>query len=79
MPDTNHDNEQTVRDRAYYIWEREGRPEGRAHDHWHRAIREASRHEREPDEEPLLEEEKVLAGRGDVNLPALLIRDVPGG
>ncbi|HET6234555.1 MAG TPA: DUF2934 domain-containing protein [Acetobacteraceae bacterium] len=79
MPDTNHDNEQTARDRAYFIWEREGRPEGRAHDHWHRAIKEASRHEPEPDVEPLLEEEKVLAGRVDVNLPALLTRDLPGG
>ena len=26
MPETNRTNEQTVRDRAYFIWEREGRP-----------------------------------------------------
>jgi hypothetical protein len=79
MSDTKHDNEQRVRDRAYFIWEREGRPEGRARHHWYRAIREASRHEPDTDEDSLLEEEKVLAGRGDVNLPALLTRDVPGG
>ncbi len=33
MPETNRTNEQTVRDRAYFIWEREGRPDGRAYDH----------------------------------------------
>ena len=30
-------------------------------------------------EEPMDEEEKVLAGRLDVNMPALLTRDVKGG
>jgi hypothetical protein len=29
--------------------------------------------------EPLDDEEKILAGRPDVNMPALLTRDVPGG
>lgn len=33
-------NEEVVRLRAYYIWEREGRPEGRGEDHWHAALRE---------------------------------------
>ncbi len=79
MPEVNHNNEHIVRDRAYFIWEREGRPEGRAHDHWYRAVREAFRHEPGADDEPMLEEEKVLAGRIDVNMPALLTRDVPGG
>lgn len=79
MLETNDNNEQTVRDRAYFIWEREGRPEGRAHDHWYRAVREAFRPELEPDDGSMLEEEKVLAGRIDVNMPALLTRDVPGG
>ena len=37
-----HVNEELVRIRAYYIWEREGRPEGRGQDHWHAAIREIS-------------------------------------
>ena len=79
MPETDDNDEQTVRDRAYFIWEREGRPEGLAHDHWYRAIREALRPEPAPDDEPMSEEEKVLAGRIDVNMPALLTRDVPGG
>jgi hypothetical protein len=79
MPETNHTNEQIVRDRAYFIWEREGRPTGQAHDHWHRAVREALRPAPRADDEPMLEEEKILAGHADVNLPALLTRDVPGG
>lgn len=29
--------DQRIRERAYHIWEREGRPEGRALDHWQMA------------------------------------------
>jgi hypothetical protein len=29
--------DQIVRDRAYLLWEQEGRPEGRADEYWHRA------------------------------------------
>jgi hypothetical protein len=36
----NEVKEQVVRIRAYYIWEREGRPEGREAEHWHAALRE---------------------------------------
>jgi hypothetical protein len=79
MPETNHRDEQTLRDRAYFIWEREGRPAGRAHDHWYRAIGEASRPAPGPDDDPMLDEERILAGRIDVNMPALLTKDVPGG
>ncbi len=32
--------EKKVRDRAYRIWEEEGRPEGRAVQHWQRALKE---------------------------------------
>ena len=38
----NEVKEELVRLRAYYIWEREGRPEGKGEDHWHAAIREIS-------------------------------------
>ena len=79
MPETDHNNEQTVRDRAYFIWEREGRPQGRAHDHWYRATREAFRLARAADDESMLDEEKIMAGHIDVNMPALLTKDVPGG
>jgi hypothetical protein len=33
-------NEGQVRERAYYIWEREGRPQGRELQHWQAALRE---------------------------------------
>lgn len=32
--------ESWIRDRAYSIWEREGRPEGRERQHWEQAARE---------------------------------------
>ncbi len=34
------DRERLVRERAYAIWEREGRPTGRAEAHWFQALRE---------------------------------------
>jgi len=73
------DNEQSLRDRAYYIWEREGRPHGRDFDHWLRAIHETPRRRQGHDDDPTPDEERILAGRIDVNIPALLTRDVPGG
>ena len=43
------------------------------------AIKEAARREPRQDAEQLPDEEKILAGRIDVNIPALLTKDVPGG
>ena len=42
--------EQSIRARAYEIWEEEGRPEGRQQFHWDRAAREiqAKRDGKEP-------------------------------
>lgn len=34
------DSEQLIRARAYQIWEEEGHPDGREHEHWARAERE---------------------------------------
>jgi hypothetical protein len=34
------DNEQQIRERAYAIWESEGRPHGRDADHWRQASEE---------------------------------------
>jgi hypothetical protein len=31
------DLEQRIRERAYLLWEMEGRPEGREEEYWHRA------------------------------------------
>ena len=33
-------HEAAIRQRAYAIWEEEGRPDGREWDHWERALRE---------------------------------------
>jgi hypothetical protein len=66
------DRERAVRERAYFIWEREGRPSGRAYDHWVAATIEETQDE-------FAEEEKLLSGRHDTNLPALLTKDVHGG
>ncbi|MFM0557384.1 DUF2934 domain-containing protein [Paraburkholderia sediminicola] len=30
--------EQTVRERAYFLWEQDGCPQGRAEEYWHRAL-----------------------------------------
>jgi Protein of unknown function (DUF2934) len=60
------EHDQETHEAAYFIWENEGRPEGRALDHWLRA-------------EPAGDEEKIMAGRPDANFPALLTKDVPGG
>jgi hypothetical protein len=79
MPENNRDWEQAVRVRAYFIWESEGRPEGRADNHWEFASIENSGGERVRDEAPMDDEEKLLAGRPDANIPALLTKEVRGG
>ncbi|MGC1409625.1 MAG: DUF2934 domain-containing protein [Acetobacteraceae bacterium] len=77
MPAPDRDSEHTLRERAYYIWEREGCPEGQAEAHWLLAAREQSGNE--PTDEFMEDEEKILAGRSDANMPALLTKDVQGG
>jgi hypothetical protein len=64
---------------AYDLWEREGRPDGRAEDHWQRAMIEWLGPERGDDDALVDDEEKLMAGRLDANIPALLTKDVPGG
>ena len=79
MSDADRDFEQAIRERAYLIWEREGRPADRAEDHWRRAINEVSRNSDARSGELVEDEEKILFGRTDVNMPALLTKDVHGG
>jgi Protein of unknown function (DUF2934) len=79
MPDSERTNEQAVRERAYFIWEQEGRPEGRAQYHWLSAVVEELDYKHRRDNEFVTDEEKVLAGRPDANIPALLTKDVKGG
>lgn len=63
------DQEKVVRDKAYFLWQREGCPDGRAEEHWRQAT----------EENAMDDEERVLAGRYDANIPAMLTKDVPGG
>jgi hypothetical protein len=77
MPPAHKRPDQAIREAAYFIWEREGRPHGRHHDHWRQAL--AGPSQTQPDDEHLEDEEKVLDGRHDANIPAMLTKDVPGG
>jgi hypothetical protein len=43
MSDPRHEYEHHLRKRAYFLWEREGRPEGHAYEFWERACREEAR------------------------------------
>jgi hypothetical protein len=79
MPEDDRDSEQAIREKAYLIWESEGRPEGRADDHWRFASIKNPGGDRVRDDEPMDDEEKILAGRSDANIPALLTKDVHGG
>jgi hypothetical protein len=40
------DRDQLIRDRAYHIWERDGRPHGREAAHWQQAVSEIEAEER---------------------------------
>jgi hypothetical protein len=68
MPEQNDVKTQSIRNAAYFLWESEGRPKGRALDYWLRAKGAFAS-----------DEEKVLARDPDANIPAMLTKDVPGG
>jgi Protein of unknown function (DUF2934) len=78
MPESDRNNEAAIRERAYFIWLHEGRPEGRARHHWLSATLEGLGESPERADE-FIDEEKVLAGRPDANIPAMLTKDVRGG
>lgn len=64
------DNNEALRQRAYEIWEAEGRPHGREREHWAQALRELSPDDApEPDTLPAdsisAEEAPVAAGEED--------------
>ena len=43
------DRQERIRHRAYALWEREGRPEGRAAEHWQIAAQEIEEEDRQAD------------------------------
>jgi hypothetical protein len=79
MPVSDRITERAVRRRAFLIWESEGRPVGREQDHRDRATIDWFGEERRQDNEPMEDEEKILEGRLDANMPQLLTKDVRGG
>jgi hypothetical protein len=76
MLNQEQDQIRTTRETAYQLWEREGRPEGRALDHWLWAVEQTGA---PSPVQLLLDEEKVLEGRPDADMPAILTKDVKGG
>ncbi len=66
--------DQVVSEAAYFIWENEGRPEGKAVDHWERAVMQI-----EGGNDDILEEEERIMAELPANLPALLTKDARGG
>ncbi|WP_102958378.1 DUF2934 domain-containing protein [Mangrovicella endophytica] len=66
------DNAAAIRDRAYAIWEREGRPVGREHEHWAEAAREIEREaQEEVDEaEPAPVTLKVISDNALIKAPS---------
>ena len=72
MPELVDDH--AIREAAFYIWESDGRPEGRALVHWLRA-----RAAIEGNSDELLDEvEKIMADL-PADLPAILTKDARGG
>jgi Protein of unknown function (DUF2934) len=51
-------NTYALREAAYFLWEREGRPEGRAQDHWVQALTETSGNRPHRSDDPMEDEEK---------------------
>ena len=59
------DHEETIRSRAYAIWERENRPEGRHADHWalaDRELRDAASSGSDASEQPHVADADVVGG-----------------
>lgn len=65
------DREQEQRERAYRIWEDEGRPEGRHEDHWRRAGEKGEANEKEAAEvtEANQEASDIFNGKKDAGAP----------
>ena len=71
---TMDDPDQANREAAYFIWKREGCPNGRS-----TGAAPQRRLITDPSEPLIGEEEKIMADRPDANWPALLTNDVHGG
>jgi len=70
------DRDKTVRERAYYIWEGEGRPEGRAREHWLRAVADGAPVDHDCD---FLSDQEAIVEGLPADFPAVLTKDTRGG
>jgi hypothetical protein len=58
MTDVKEPPEERVRERAYALWERDGKPDGRAHEYWEQARRELDVSDEPGAEPPAASEQK---------------------
>ncbi len=79
MAKSNFSEQQAVRELAYFLWQREGRPDGCAVEHWRRAQAIRSELRRNPEDGFEHDVEAVLNGDPRADFPALLTKDVSGG
>ena len=79
MTDADQEIARAIREKAYAIWETCGRPDGQADEHWRQAEDYVHRRQRTGGDWGADDEERLIDGRADVNYPALLTKDVPGG
>jgi hypothetical protein len=70
------DIEQSVHEAAYFLWERDGRPEGLALEHWTAVQRIVANREQG---DLTAVEQAVVEGDPEADYPAVLTKDVPGG
>jgi hypothetical protein len=70
------DIEQSVHEAAYFLWERDGRPEGLALEHWTAVQRIVANREQG---DLTADEQAVVEGDPEADYPAVLTKDVPGG
>jgi hypothetical protein len=74
-------DEQAIKDRAHALWEAEGRPAGRAHDHWVQAEQEldAAGPDRDPSAAELTQQQSDGIDGGDLqgtqSSPNVLAKD----
>lgn len=69
-----NEREDKVRQRAYEIWQAEGKPHGQAKDHWERAAREidgqaGASHEQQETERPIASEPEPVPDIGRASSP----------
>lgn len=67
--DRRDDRERAIRDLAYSLWEREGYPHGREHDHWLQAEAHVSAADETPERKPAPAKAKATAKKAAAAKP----------